>query len=315
MLYCCTESGLSRSDPSSSASYERADPGSIEETGEQTHGECDAPGRSSESEGSEEEYECQMEELWQTNKLIELIRNAELGDTHCKLGPHFVHRLRNPPEYPLIINDPDLRLSIDVYLATTNASQETYNSVRQSVYRRYPDSTIISFDRVKRQIAELSGVVPVLYDMCVNSCLAYAGPWTECEHCPLCNEPRYDLHQTSRRQFYTLPIGPQLQALWRISDGARAMRYRERRTQELLAELLDNNGDLHVYDDILCGSDYLDQVIDNRIKSGDMVLMLSIDGAQLYQKKASDTWIYIWIVVNHAPEDVKAYVEAEKGVL
>ncbi|KAF8897774.1 hypothetical protein BD779DRAFT_1667695 [Infundibulicybe gibba] len=33
-----------------------------------------------------------------------------------------------------------------------------------------------------------------------------------------------------------------------------------------------------------------------------MLLMLSIDGAQLYQNKASDCWIYIWVVLDHSPD-------------
>lgn len=33
-----------------------------------------------------------------------------------------------------------------------------------------------------------------------------------------------------------------------------------------------------------------------------MVLVLSIDGAQLYRNKASDCWIYIWIILDHAPD-------------
>lgn len=33
-----------------------------------------------------------------------------------------------------------------------------------------------------------------------------------------------------------------------------------------------------------------------------MVLMLSMDGAQLYEHKASDCWIYIWIIFDLSPE-------------
>lgn len=33
-----------------------------------------------------------------------------------------------------------------------------------------------------------------------------------------------------------------------------------------------------------------------------MVLLLSIDGAQLYQSKHSDCWIYIWVILDHAPD-------------
>jgi len=29
--------------------------------------------------------------------------------------------------------------------------------------------------------------------------------------------------------------------------------------------------------------------------------MLSLNGAQLYEHKASDCWIYIWVIFDHAP--------------
>lgn len=33
----------------------------------------------------------------------------------------------------------------------------------------------------------------------------------------------------------------------------------------------------------------------------DIVVSLFIDGAQLYEKKQSDCWIYVWIIINLAP--------------
>src|SRR5271170_4952840 len=96
-------------------------------------------------------------------------------------------------------------------------------------------------------------------------------------------------------------IGPQLQALWRSPKGAEDIKYCQRRTSKLLAELQENEGNIPLYDDILCGADYLQKVVDGEITDDDMVLMLSIDGAQLYKNKSSDTWIWIWIVVDHAP--------------
>ncbi|KAL0568733.1 hypothetical protein V5O48_013253, partial [Marasmius crinis-equi] len=39
-----------------------------------------------------------------------------------------------------------------------------------------------------------------------------------------------------------------------------------------------------------------------QINNEDMVLVLSIDGAQLYRNKASDCWIYIWVIYDYAPE-------------
>ncbi|KAF8233480.1 hypothetical protein L208DRAFT_1556009 [Tricholoma matsutake] len=47
---------------------------------------------------------------------------------------------------------------------------------------------------------------------------------------------------------------------------------------------------------------YLEAITSGHIKDTDMILMLSIDGAQLYAHKASDCWIYIWVIFDHSPE-------------
>ena len=50
------------------------------------------------------------------------------------------------------------------------------------------------------------------------------------------------------------------------------------------------------------GWDYLGAVLNGDIKPQDIVLMVSLDGAQLYDSKESDCWIYIWIIVNLPPD-------------
>lgn len=62
----------------------------------------------------------------------------------------------------------------------------------------------------------------------------------------------------------------------------------------------DKNIVLEEYQDIFHGSAYLNAVKSGAIKDNDMVLMLSIDGAQLYKSKQSDCWIYIWVVLDLA---------------
>ena len=56
-----------------------------------------------------------------------------------------------------------------------------------------------------------------------------------------------------------------------------------------------------VYEDVFHGSEYI-WVRDGKITMNDMVLLLSIDGAQLYQSKQSDCWIFIWIIFDNAPD-------------
>ena len=56
------------------------------------------------------------------------------------------------------------------------------------------------------------------------------------------------------------------------------------------------------YNDVLHGKDLIEAFRDGRIGEDDIVLMFSIDGAQLYAKKVSACWIYIWVLFNLAPE-------------
>ncbi|KAH7917707.1 hypothetical protein BV22DRAFT_1025921, partial [Leucogyrophana mollusca] len=88
------------------------------------------------------------------------------------------------------------------------------------------------------------------------------GPFKDMTGCPKCREPRYDQLVLAasngktlvpRQTTYTIPIGPQLQALWRTQEGAKNMRYRSQRTREILASLRQNGGRLSAYDDVYCG--------------------------------------------------------------
>jgi len=59
-----------------------------------------------------------------------------------------------------------------------------------------------------------------------------------------------------------------------------------------------------VYDDIFCGSD-LRQLATNpeiAITVNDITISFSLDGAQLFQNKKSDTWIAIWIISDYDPK-------------
>lgn len=102
----------------------------------------------------------------------------------------------------------------------TNASEETYNACRNAILCRYPDSGVLSYYAVKKLVAEITGVVAVYDDMCINSCHAFTGPFAHLESCIICGEARYDATQLAatgrkapRQQFCTILLGPQLQAL------------------------------------------------------------------------------------------------------
>jgi hypothetical protein len=81
---------------------------------------------------------------------------------------------------------------------------------------------------------------------------------------------------------------------------AKDMLYRWEKTQEIQQQFAAGQTP-DIYDDILSGAAYLDLVDSGEVGKYDTVLMLSIDGAQPYESKKSDCWIYIWILVNLAP--------------
>lgn len=253
----------------------------------------------------------QIDDIKTSMEFVRGLESATLDDQEMRLGSEALERLRDPPQHQLETPSPDLRLAVDLYLAVGNASQETYNVIRTAIQRRYPESELLSYGQIKNKVAQMSGITDLVHDMCINSCLAYTGPFSALDTCPTCGEPRYDQITLAnsdgkvkkpRQEFHSMPIGPQLQALWRHPDSAASVQYCDTRTADIIDELKRSDGVLDIYDDFFHGSEYLRAVDDGRIKPGDMILMFSMDGAQLYRNKNSDCWIAIWIIFNHSPD-------------
>ncbi|KAF8957134.1 hypothetical protein BDZ97DRAFT_1670443, partial [Flammula alnicola] len=140
--------------------------------------------------------------------------------------------------------------------------------------------------------------------MCKNSCLAFTGPFANLDRCPKCNEPKLcPTTKKPQQEFHTILLGPILQALWRDASSAKKFYHRRWKTWEIIRDLQTNSGNLSSYDDFYSGSDYLEQVRSGKIQDDDIVLMLSIDGAQLYAHKASDCWIYLWVIMDLSPDE------------
>ncbi len=94
-------------------------------------------------------------------------------------------------------------------------------------------------------------------------------------------------------------------------ENALLIRHRRQETERIVKLLEETEGDIEAMDDIHYAEDYLSRVstsltpADERankpIQPDDMVAIFSIDGAQLYAMKASDTWFFIWILFDLPP--------------
>lgn len=131
-----------------------------------------------------------INELKKTAQFISALRGATLEQSNMQQND--IDRLRAADADPrLDIMDRHFIKALRVFLSTTNTSQATYNSIRSSLVECYPDDPFLSYYQVRRRVEQLSGVVPISYDMCPDTCVGFTGPFVDCDRCPLCGKERY----------------------------------------------------------------------------------------------------------------------------
>ncbi|KIK36559.1 hypothetical protein CY34DRAFT_26295 [Suillus luteus UH-Slu-Lm8-n1] len=144
---------------------------------------------------------------------IHALREAHLDDG-VGLKGEALERLRNPPSYPATVDDPGINFALSMFLALKHSSEAAYEDIRTAAHRCFP-----------------GGVDSLVDHMCINTCVTFVGPYADREACL-----RYDQIKLRKSRgkvkvpqavFHTIPIGPQMQALWRDPDSAHQMQYRK----------------------------------------------------------------------------------------
>jgi hypothetical protein len=243
--------------------------------------------------------------LAQSQEMINAIRDAQFKDD---MDDTMLSRMLNLPR-----SQPDITYSKQIFIRVfdelRNGSQQMYNGIKKIMADLRPPILLNSHHLVKKSVKEITGIENIETDMCQNSCVAYTGPFSTLEECPYCAEPRYvepstSRKRTARRRFSTIPLGPQLQAMYRSPESADRMNYRARKTKEIIDMIQKNGGkiDVTVYEDIVHGLDYIEAVLRGDIKEDDVVCTLAIDGAQLYRDKESECWFFVWVILNLSPD-------------
>ncbi len=296
------------------------DVGDVGDEDENWHGMANRPedDDNSDEEGTEGNplpETANLEHLQLALMFIKDLQNANLDNG--KLDPETLHRLRNPTQQPLAIDDEDLLLAIRLFFATSNASQEVYNSSRIAILLRHPDDPILTYYQIKKKVQELSGVIIMEDDMCPKSCIAYTGTaYGSLEACPKCGTGRWDPQilasshgrkKVAQQKFCTIALGPIVQSMCRTIEGCKLMDYFWKTMVDMFdrPEVVDPTTGkplIGSYKDFCFGSELTDAFARGDILRHDTLLMFSIDGAQIYKGKKSDCWIYIWVVLNLSPD-------------
>jgi hypothetical protein len=102
------------------------------------------------------------------------------------------------------------------------------------------------------------------------------------------------------QEYHTIPIGPQIQVLYRDRESSTHGQYLCRERERVLSEIKEH-GVLGEYSDVLHSLDMIKAFQDELVTGDDIVLLFSINGAQLYAQKSLACWIYIWVLLNLEP--------------
>ncbi|KAK7026732.1 hypothetical protein VNI00_015505 [Paramarasmius palmivorus] len=129
------------------------------------------------------------ENLDQIHAMCDYIKNYDFDEERKQWTEDQWEQFYNPPQTLLDLDtDPDLRLSIEFYLALSHSSEETYAQIRQAYIRRHPDTRLLSYDQVRRRLQSITGIFPLHIDKCKNNRMAFIGPFAELNSCSECGE-------------------------------------------------------------------------------------------------------------------------------
>ena len=62
-----------------------------------------------------------------------------------------------------------------------------YQNVQEALCSSDPLRPIHSYKVIRGMVERLTGITQIQMDMCINSCIAYTGPFESLEACPTCN--------------------------------------------------------------------------------------------------------------------------------
>lgn len=169
-----------------------------------------------------------------------------------------------------------------------NFTESAYNDIMKVF-----TTNDLSLYKVKKYLIKVTGLVPVFYDMCENSCICYTGQYEFYQSCPTCNSVRFDIKGKAKKVMPYLSIKNRLKIQFSNENRAKELLYRH----EYITSKSDNN-----LDDIFDGEIYKELVNENLFNDKrDIAFTASCDGYQIFKQKTDDCWLFLMINNNLDP--------------
>ena len=160
------------------------------------------------------------------------------------MDPEVIDQLRDPESArdTLDMSDTHLVKALQHFIYLTNSSHDHYDTIRKVDMAAYPGDNFLSFDQAQLALKAISGVVPIKHDMCITSCAAFTGAYSDLNTCLYCKALCYHEDGSFQRQFTTIPVSPVLQAFYSSPQTAEEMHYLERRLTEITEYVQTHDG-------------------------------------------------------------------------
>src|SRR5271170_4796932 len=155
----------------------------------------------------------------------------------------------------------------------------------------------VSLYKVKTHLKNITGLVPIFYDMCENFCICYTEDYESDQVCPYCSSTRFDAKGKAKKVMPYLSIKDRLKIQFKDENRAKELLYRHEYITN--KEQNDDDDDL---DDIFDGSIYKELMEENLfIDKRDIAFTASCDGYQIFRQKTDDCWLFLMINNNLDP--------------
>ena len=171
-----------------------------------------------------------------------------------------------------------------------NFTESAYNDIMKIF-----TTNNLSLYKIKKYLKDITGLVPVFYDMCENSCICYTGQYETYQNCPICESTRLDIRRKAKKIMPYLSIKDRLQIQFNDGNRAKELLYHH----EYIINKHNDNDDL---DDIFDGKIYKELVEENLFNDKrDIAFTASCDGYQIFKQKTDDCWLFLMINNNLDP--------------
>jgi hypothetical protein len=151
----------------------------------------------------------------------------------------------------------------------------------------------VSLYKIKKYLKEVTGLVPVFYDMCENSCICYTGQYEFYQNCPICHSIRLDTKGKAKKVMPYLSVIDRLKIQFNNENRAKELLYRHEYITNKDDDDLDDVFDRKIYKELVNEGFFND----NR----DIAFSVSCDGYQIFKQRTDDCWLFLMINNNLDP--------------